>query len=81
MIKLKLKPEPKEELDVQFIDRDRLVAVSLKGSIIVDDISAFEGRTAGKFAGHALYLPYDFDYVLGEDEDGAKILIPLTPKD
>lgn len=83
MIKFKLKPE--EELEVQFIDKDRLVKVSLLDRISLDDgDSSFECRVFGEFAGHALYLPADFDYVLGEDEGGAKILIPLiqlSPED
>jgi hypothetical protein len=70
----------KKQDDVLEIDPERLVEIEVGGSrIFIDggDWGAIAMRTGGDFSEHALFLPDGYDYVLGVDVLGTKILVPL----
>lgn len=56
----------------------------IKESGIVEDIKIvirlMTVRGHGNFTGKAIYLPFDYNYVLGKDDDGYTILVPLKKK-
>lgn len=59
--------------DVIEVDRSRLCTVE-DGHIVIDGCSKM---LEGNLKNHAIYLPDQFDYILGEDKYGVLCLIPL----
>lgn len=79
IIKGKSDPEPIEinEEDLVEIERDEItgkVSLGKEGNHL--DI-----RAAGDFCNKAIYLPQQFDYVIGIDNFGCKILIVKKGKE
>ncbi len=61
------------------IDKNIIVSPPADSKIILDeDGSVIECRTDSNFADRALYLPRGYDYVLGVDDVGIKILVILN---
>jgi len=67
--------------DSEYLEIDESVIVSppTDSEIFLDnDGSVIECRTGGIFIDRALYLPAEYDYVLGVDDAGSKILVILN---
>lgn len=63
--------------DVIEVDRSRLCTVE-DGHIVINGCSKIvQKRLDGDLENHAIYLPDQFDYILGEDKYGVLCLIPL----
>ena len=61
------------------IDEDIIVSPLIDSQIILDnDGCNIECRTDGNFKDRALYLPTEYDYILGVDDAGSKILVILN---
>jgi hypothetical protein len=59
------------------IDPKRLVHGSLFNKFEVHSNPFITRRSGGEFEGKALYLDFEYDWVLGEDKKGCIVLIPL----
>lgn len=72
-----------EKLDENVIDSDRLINLTPDGTVktcfIQSDLRV-ETRGGGDFHGVAFYLDDMHDWKLGKDDEGATILVPLSPK-
>ncbi len=61
------------------IDEDTIVSPLVDSQIILgNDDCSIENRTDGNFKDRALYLPMEYDYILGVDDAGSKILVILN---
>jgi hypothetical protein len=67
----------KKEEDVLEIDPERLVEIQLGTMGFHLDSDRISTRSGGKFYERALFLPDGYDYVIGVDELGSQILVPL----
>jgi len=76
---LVLKKKEKEKGDTIEIDEDRLMDVSIEDGVFMvnGDIGAVQVRGGGDFKGEALYLSSYYDWVLGIDDLGVPVLVPL----
>lgn len=71
-------PEPVEPIE---IESDRLVTVEDHiGTININGAPGLDVRQSYEFAGKAIYLNLNFDWVLGKDSDGSTCLVPLKLK-
>ncbi len=69
------------DIEPFMIDESLLVSPSADGQIMFgDDDFCVECRTGGIFKDRALFLPDEYDYVLGVDDVGVKILVILKKK-
>lgn len=74
----KLELKEKEPEDAGVIDADRLLDVQEDVYAEVDGNSlALQDRTFGEFAGKSFYLSKQYDWVIGEDDHGETVLVPL----
>lgn len=72
-----------ENSKIEYIDRDRLL--NLKGTDCGtirtnNDVHVASVRISGSFKDHAIYLSPMYEYVLGEDENGIGMLVPMRRK-
>jgi len=58
------------------IDNEKLVNITDKGGLAAGNI-CFTRRREGWFGGKAVYLPEQYDWVIGRDDYGTLCLVPL----
>ena len=76
-LSIRTKPEPKPKLEVE-IDQDRLVSVTVRdGHVHITGYGYLDQRSSGQFQDHAVYLPPAVDWVLGIDNEGETVVVPL----
>jgi hypothetical protein len=65
------KTKPEVEID------EEKILTKFRGGILLNEETSIAARVTGSFGRKALCLPPQFDYVLGVDEEGFKILVIL----
>jgi len=59
------------------VDAERLIEVEGQGQSLQSGIRILEERAGGELAGKAFWLNPNYEWVLGEDEEGNIVLVPL----
>ena len=79
--KIEIVKEKKKEEGIIKIPEDRLVKIDAERQVFRDPYIGIPANISGEFDGKAIYLDDEYDWILGRDEDGCLLCIPLEKED